>query len=194
MDTLYTQQLSKLEKTHEILLDCEEIKPVNPKGNQSRVFIRRTDVEAENSLLWPPDVKNWLIWKPLVLERLKAGGEGDDRGWYGWMASPTRWMWAWASSRRWWWTGKPGVLQSTESERVGHDWASELTDTQQVLVFGIILFLQVAKIIIITNRLSCPYSKWRFLCHFWILPWILNYFFHYFIWDLKWVIRALKSI
>ena len=53
--------------------------------------------------------------------RLKAGGEGDDRGWDGWMASPTRWTWVWASSSSWWWTGKPGMLQSMGSPRVGHD-------------------------------------------------------------------------
>ena len=56
-------------------------------------------------------------------EWLKVGGEGDDRGWDGWMASPTRWTWVWASSGGWWWTGKPGVLQSMRSQRVGHDWA-----------------------------------------------------------------------
>ena len=64
--------------------------------------------------------------KTLMLERLKAGGEGDDRGWDGWMASPTQWTWVWASSRSWWWTGRPGVLQSMGSQRVGHDWATEL--------------------------------------------------------------------
>ena len=64
--------------------------------------------------------------KTLRWERLKAGGEGDDRGWDGWMASPTQWTWVWASSGSWWWTGKPGVLQSTGLQRVGHDWATEL--------------------------------------------------------------------
>ena len=59
-------------------------------------------------------------------ERLKAGGEGDDRGWDGWTASLTRWTWVWASSRSWWWTGKPGVLQFMGSQSVRHDWATEL--------------------------------------------------------------------
>ena len=59
-------------------------------------------------------------------ERLRAGGEGNDRGWDGWMASPTRWTWVWASSGIWWWTGKAGVLQSMGSQRIGHDWATEL--------------------------------------------------------------------
>ena len=59
-------------------------------------------------------------------ERLKARGEGDGRGWDGWMASPTRWTWVWANSGSWWWTGKPGVLQSMGLQRVGHDWVTEL--------------------------------------------------------------------
>ena len=65
--------------------------------------------------------------RPWWWERLKAEGEGDNRGWDGWMASLTQWTWVWASSGSWWWTGKPYVLQSMESQRVGHDWATELT-------------------------------------------------------------------
>ena len=64
--------------------------------------------------------------KTLMLESLKAGGEGDDRECYGWMASPIQWTWVWASSGIWWLTGKPGVLQSMGSQRVGHNWATEL--------------------------------------------------------------------
>ena len=64
--------------------------------------------------------------RPWCWERVKAGGEGDDRGWGGWMASLTRWTGVWASSRSWWWTGKPGMLQSMVSQRVRHNWATEL--------------------------------------------------------------------
>ena len=60
--------------------------------------------------------------RPWCWERLKAGGEGDDRGWDGWMASLTQWTWGWVNSGRWWWTGRPGVVQSMGSQRVGHDW------------------------------------------------------------------------
>ena len=67
--------------------------------------------------------------RPWCWERLKAGGEGDDRGWEGWMASPTWWTWVWVDSGSWWWTGRPGVLQSMGSHRVGHDWATELNGT-----------------------------------------------------------------
>ena len=104
-----------LEKTFESLLDCREIQPVHSKGDQSWVFIGRTDVEVETPILWPPDVKNWLkrrIRRTWCWERLKAGGEGDNRGWDGWTASPTQWTWIWVNSRSWWWTGRPGVLQS----------------------------------------------------------------------------------
>ena len=66
-------------------------------------------------------------WKrPWCWERLKAGGEGDDRGWDGWVASPTQWTWVWVNSGSWWWTGRPGVLQSIGSQRERHDWATEL--------------------------------------------------------------------
>ena len=64
--------------------------------------------------------------RPWCSERLKTGGEGDDRGWDGWIASLTQWTWVWVNSRSWWWTGRPGVLQSMESQRVRHDWATEL--------------------------------------------------------------------
>ena len=62
--------------------------------------------------------------RPWCWERLKAGGEGDIRG--GWMISPTQWTWVWVNSGSWWWTGSPGMLQSMESQRVGHDWVTEL--------------------------------------------------------------------
>ena len=106
-----------LEKTLENPLDSKEIKPGNPKGNQSWIFIARTDVEVETLILWLPD--ELTPWKrPWCWERLKAGGEGEDKGWDGWMVSPTQWTLAWVSSRNWWWTGKPGMLQSMGSRRV----------------------------------------------------------------------------
>ena len=110
-----------LEKTPESPLECKDIKPVNPKGNQSWILIGRTDAEAKTPIPGPPDAKNWLIGIAL-----NAGkdwrGDGDDRGWDGWMASPTRWTWVWAGSRSWWWTGRPLMLQSMVLQRVGHDW------------------------------------------------------------------------
>ena len=80
-----------------------------------------------NSSTLATSCKELTHWKTLwCWERLGAGGEGDDGGWDGWMASPTRWTWVWVNSRRWWWTGRPGVLQFMGSQRVGHDWVTEL--------------------------------------------------------------------
>ena len=73
---------------------------------------------------WCEELTHWK--RPWCWQRLKAGGEGDDRGWDGWMASPTQWTWVWVNSRSWGWTGRPGVLQSMGSQRVGQDWATEL--------------------------------------------------------------------
>ena len=74
-----------------------------------------------------------LRWRTDSLEKtlMLAEGEGDDRGWDGWMASPNGWTWVWASSGSWWRTAKPGVLQSMGSQRIGHNWATELTRTNQ---------------------------------------------------------------
>ena len=114
-----------LEKTLESPLDCKEIQPVYSK-DQPWVFFERNDAKAETPVLWPPHEKSWLIGKDWCWEELGAGGEGDDRGWDGWMASPTRWTRVWVNSGRWWWTGRPGVLRFMGSQRVGHDWANEL--------------------------------------------------------------------
>ena len=106
-------------------LDCKETQPVNSKGNQSWIFMGRTDAEAETPILWPPDVKNWLLWKePGAGKDWRPEEKGDDRD--GWMASPTLWTWFWVISMNWWWTGKPGVLQSMVSQSVRLDWATEL--------------------------------------------------------------------
>ena len=119
-----------LEKTLESPLDCKEIQPVHPKGNQYWIFIGRTDAEGETPVLCPPDAKNRLLGKrPWCWERLRAGEEGDDRGWDGWMASPTRWTWVWVDSGSWWWTEGPGVLRFMGSQRVRHDRATELNWT-----------------------------------------------------------------
>ena len=120
-----------LEKTHESPLDCKAIKPANPKGNQSWIFIGRTDAEAEtpNTLAtWCEEPTHWK--RPWCLEGLKARREGDNRRQNGWMASLTQWAWVWGSSGSWWWTGMPGMLQFIGSQRVGYELA---TKQQQLL-------------------------------------------------------------
>ena len=113
-------------KTLESPLDCKEIQPVHPIGNQSWVFIGRTDVEAETPVLDHLMRRADSFETTLMLGKMRARGEGDDRGWDGWMASPTQWTWVWVVSGIWWWIGRPGVLQFMGSQRVGHDWVTEL--------------------------------------------------------------------
>ena len=115
-----------LEKILESPLDCKEIKPVNYKGNKSRIFIGRTDTEAEAPVLWPPDGKNWLIGKdPDAGKDWRQEDKGmtvDEMvGWHHRFNGHV-----WVSSGSWWWTGKPGVLQSMESQTVRHDWVTKV--------------------------------------------------------------------
>ena len=114
-----------LEKTLESPLDCKEIQPVSPEYSLEGLMLKMK-FQCFGHLMRRTDSfeKAWC-W-----ERLRAGGEGEDRGWDGWMASPTQWTWVWVSSRSWWWTGKPGMLQSVESQRVRHDWVTELNWTE----------------------------------------------------------------
>ena len=112
-----------LEKTLE---SPKEIKPVHPKGNQSWIFTGRTDAETEAPILWPPNSKNQFIGKHPDAGKDWRQEEKGMTGWDGWMASSTQWTRVWASSWSCWWTGKPGMLQSIGSQRVRHDWATEL--------------------------------------------------------------------
>ena len=120
-----------LEKTLESPLDCKEIQLVHSKGDRSWVFFGRTDAKAGNSSTLATSCKELTHWKRLwCWEGLGAGGEGDDRGWDGWTASLTRWTWVWVNSGSWWWTGRLGVLRFMGSQRVGHDWATDMNWTE----------------------------------------------------------------
>ena len=114
-----------LEKSLESPLDCREIQPVRLKGNQSWVFIGRTDAEAETPILWTPEAKNWLTGKYPDAGKDWRQEEKGMTAWDGWMASRTQWTWVWANSRSWQRTGKPGMLQSMGSQRVGHNLMTE---------------------------------------------------------------------
>ena len=126
-----------LEKTLESPLDFKEIQPVHSKGDQPWVLFGGNDAKAETPVLWPPHAKSWLTARDWCWEGLGAGVEGDDRGWDGWMALPTWCTWVWVNSGSWWWTGRPGVLPSMGSQRVRHDWVTELTwnNEQSLLMF-----------------------------------------------------------
>ena len=112
-----------LRKTLQSPLDSKEIQPVHPKGNQAWIFIGRTEAEAEALVLWPTDARNWLIGKD--------PDAGKD-------VSPTWCTWIWVSSRSWWWTGKPDVLQSTGSQS-----PTQLNDWTELVVIGRTLWPQV---------------------------------------------------
>ena len=119
-----------LKKTLESPLDCKEIQPVHPKGDQSWMFIGRTDAEGETPILWPPHVKSWLIGKDHVLGGIRDRRRRGRQRMRWLMASLTRWTWVWVNSWSWWWTGRPGVLRFMGSQRVGHDWVTELNWTE----------------------------------------------------------------
>ena len=99
------------------------LQPVHSE-DQPWDFFGRNDAKADTPVLWPPYGKSWLIGKDSDAGR--DWGWEDDRGWDGWMASLTQWTWVWVNSGSLWWTGRPGVLQFMGSQRVGHDWATEL--------------------------------------------------------------------
>ena len=97
--------------------------------------------------------------RPWCWERLRAGGEGDDRGWDGWMASPTQWTWVWVNSGSWWWPGRPGMLQFMGSQRVGHDWATELN----CLIIPIPM-ITVSLLLLTNSSVDFVLHYFQFLC------------------------------
>ena len=132
------------------------------------MFIERADVEAETLILWPPNEKGWLVWKdPDAGKGWRPGGEGDDRGWDGWMASPTQWTWVWVSSGSWWWTGRPAVHGVAKS----WTWLSDWTEQKDVInqdeedwkkcAFGVQWWVDIRGSVLKKSTLGiCQWSKW----------------------------------
>ena len=103
--------------------------PTSPFWRSALGFLWRERCWSWNSSTLATSCEELTHWKRLwCWEGLGAGGEGDDRGWNGWMVSLTRWTWVWVNSGSWWWTGRPGVLQSMGSQRVAQDWMAERTE------------------------------------------------------------------
>ena len=102
--------------------------PTSPFWRRSALgFLWKEWCQSWNSSTLATSCEELTHWKrPWCWEGLGAGGEGDDRGWDGWMASLTGWTWVWVNSGSWWWTGRPGVLRFMGSQRVSHDWATDL--------------------------------------------------------------------
>ena len=125
-----------LGKTLESPLDCKEIQPVHPEGNQSWIFIYglmlmlQLKLQSFGHLMGRTE----SFEKTLMLGKIEGRRRGDDRGWDGWTASLTQWRSVWVNSGRWWWTGRPGMLQSMGSQRVEHHWVTELKWTELVKV------------------------------------------------------------
>ena len=138
-----------LEKTFVCPLGCEEIQPAHPKGDGSWVFIGRTDAEAETPILWLPDAKSWLIWKDPDAgkdwgQEEKGVAEDEMVGWHQWVNG-----WVWVNLEGWWWTGRPGVLWFMGSQRVGHDWVTELnrilSDVDHLFIYLLVICMSSFK-------------------------------------------------
>jgi len=162
-----------LEKTLESPLACKGIQLVHPKGNQSWILIERNDAEAKTPILWPPDAKNWLIGKD--------PDAGKDWRWEEkWMTEDEMVGWhhrlmthVWVDSRSWWWKGRPDVLQSMGSQKVRHDWATELEQIDECFLYleflELFLCLEFLKLLGLFAKIFQPlFKKNFFLPH---IPW-----------------------
>ena len=101
------------------------LKEISPEYSLEGLMLK-LKLQFFGPLMWRTD----SLEKTLMLGRIEGGKKGDDRGWDGWMASLTQWTWVWVNSGSWWWTGRPGMLQSMGSQTVGHDWVTELNWTE----------------------------------------------------------------
>ena len=134
-----SRTIKKTEHWRNDALNCgvgeDSWESLGQQGDPTSPFWKRSALEflwkdwcwswSSNTLAtWGKELTHWK--RPWCWERLKAGEEGDDRRWVGWMASPAQWTWIWVNSECWWGTGRPGVLQSMGSQRVGHDWETEM--------------------------------------------------------------------
>ena len=115
------------------------LKEISPEYSLEGLMLK---LKLQSLATWCKELTHlqWLCW----WERFKARGEGDDRGWGGWMTSPIQWTWDWVSSGSWWWTGEPGVLQSMESQIVGYDWVTELNWNKLVTISPVVMELSTS--------------------------------------------------
>ena len=110
---------------HRVVSQEQTLLPSLAKSkDKNKSLLQLKQISSSYSATWCVELTHQK--RPWCWERLRAGGEGDNRGWDGWMASPTRWTWVWVDSGSWWWTGRPGVLWFMGSQGVRHDWVTEL--------------------------------------------------------------------
>ena len=163
-----------------MLLNCgvgeDSSESLGLQGDPTSPFWRRSVLNIHwKDWCWSWNSNTLATWceelthlkRPWCWERLKAGGEGDDRGWNGWVVSLTQWTWVWVNSGSWWWTGRPGMLQSMGSPRVGHNWVTELTELikdkekEKKLFYFFNLFIFNWRIIALQYCIgSCHTSTW----------------------------------
>ena len=112
------------------------LKEISPGCSLEGLMLK---LKLQYLVTWCEELTHWK--RPWCWEGLEAGREGDNRGWDGWMASLTRWTWVWVNSGSWWWTGRPGMLRFMASQRVRHDWTTELnwTDTYDASISNFLL-------------------------------------------------------
>ena len=167
----------KLRAKELMLLNCgvgeDSWESLGLQGDPTSPFWRRSVLNIwcwswnSNTLAtWCKELTHWK--RSWCWERSKAGEEGDNRGWDGWMASPTWWTWVWASSRSWWWTGKPGVPKSMGLQGVGHNWMTELNWTEPYTTYHL-LFMGDGNFKSIMNLKNLLHVLKLFLCFLWLL-------------------------
>ena len=152
-----------LDKTLERPLDSKEIQLVHSKGNESEYSLEGLMLKLKLQYFGHLMRRADSLEKTLMLGKIEGGGEGDDRGWDGWMASPTQWTWVWVNSGSWWWTGRPGMLWFMGLQRVRHNWATELNWTEPCNYFGFI-FSHLNLIIPVYSLCSLLYTCYIFTC------------------------------
>ena len=160
-----------VEKTLESPLDCKEIQPAHPEGDQSWIFIGRTDAEGETPILWPPEAKNWLIGKDPDAGKdwrreEKRMTEDEMNEWHHRLNGNE-----WVNSGSWWWTERLGVLQSMGSQRVRYNWVTELdwtkySQTEEILIYSLYFFFYCLAIKVSVPALSTPTQSKVSLPHF----------------------------
>jgi len=135
--------------------------PTNPSWRKSALNIHWKDWcwswNSNTLATWCEELTYWK--RPWCWERLKAGGEGDDRGWDGWMASLNQWTWVWVDSGNWWWTGRPGMLQSLGSQKIWHDWVIELNWTN-ILKVKVLYSWKIKIEQVVIKRMHSPSLRW----------------------------------
>ena len=125
------------------------LKEISPEYSLEGLMLK-----LQSLVSWCEELTHLKI--PWCWKRLKDRGEGDDRGWDNWMASPTQWTWVWVNSRSWWWTGRLGVLWSMGLQRVGHDWVTELNWTEQIRHEYVYYYLSDTQVFCILKNTAEP--------------------------------------